>query len=182
MSLCVLDLLVSSILGRPSATATLRPDMTSVTTMMRSDSLLASYRLSIILDEIITRLYSEKAASADAAESFLAKLKHWSDSLPESLRSPPTHDTNAQEHIIGSLHVACAYHFAVIIVTRPFLVSALSFRLAQLGQDTDLGILPDDPAHSKLATACTDSAMYMIQTCLEIHHSNLLLGNMCILK
>ncbi|KGO74889.1 hypothetical protein PITC_043900 [Penicillium italicum] len=32
------------------------------------------------------------------------------------------------------MHVTCPYHFAVILVTRPFLVSALSVQLARLHQ------------------------------------------------
>lgn len=187
MSVCVLDLLVSSILGRPSATATLRPDVENNTTgSMSHERLNASYRLSLILDDIITRLYNEKSAPADVAESFLGKLNLWKSDLPESLLSPPSMTDQsylAQEHIIGSLHVACSYHFAVIIVTRPFLVSVLSLRLARLAQDFPEDQIPqDDPAHSKLASACTDSAMYMMQTCIEVHRSQFLLGNMCILK
>ncbi|XHG04149.1 hypothetical protein AWENTII_007429 [Aspergillus wentii] len=195
MSVCVLDFLVSSILGRPSATATLRSETGDISLDMtrqsntRELSLVASYHMSLILEEIITQLYSEKAASAEVAEALLEKLKRWSDNLPAPLLTTPRSGHElfaAQERIIGSLHVACSYHFAVIIVTRPFLISALSIRLARLHQDlseTTLDRLPEeDPAHSRLATGCIDSAIYMIQTCLEIHRSHLLLGNMCILK
>lgn len=187
MSLCVLDLMVSSILGRPSATATLRPDVGNpVTTCRTEESLRASYRMALILDDIISRVYNEKSASSEAAESFLEKLNQWKDSLSDSLLSPPRDESPlAHEQVICSLHVACSYHFAVIAVTRPFLVSVLSLRLARLAQDAAEGmspIPPEEPAHTKLAAACVDSAMYMMQTCLEVHHSRLLLGNMCILK
>ncbi|KAL4918334.1 hypothetical protein BDW62DRAFT_181750 [Aspergillus aurantiobrunneus] len=193
MSLCTLDLLVSSILGRPPATAGLHSepaDMESAPlTRTMDDSLVASYYLTRILDEIVTRLYNEKAASTQVAESLLDKLQQWSNELPESLLSSPSSPQErlaAQEHIIGSLHVACAYHFAVIIVTRPFMISVLGVRLARLHQDSP-GIIQDDmlledPAHTRLANACVESALYMIQTCLEVHQSRLLLGNMCILK
>ncbi|PLN74536.1 fungal-specific transcription factor domain-domain-containing protein [Aspergillus taichungensis] len=194
MSLCILDLLISSILGRPPATACLRAEssgnMEHGPAQIRPH-LVASYRMSRILDEIIVRLYSEKAASADAAASILGKLTRWSDSLPGSLLAPPDADcarAAAQQHIIGSLHIACSYHFAVIIVTRPFLISVLGIRLARLqpASTGSLGLPPealqDDPAHAQLASACVDSALYMIQTCMEVHESDLLLGNMCILK
>ncbi|KAL3455839.1 hypothetical protein BJX64DRAFT_271638 [Aspergillus heterothallicus] len=193
MSLCTLDLLSSSILGRPPATANLHPEITDVEATESSramdDSLIASYNMSRILDEIVSRLYDDRAASTEVAESLLDKLKQWSNGLPESLLSSPSTPQErlaAQEHIIGSLHVACAYHFAVIIVTRPFLISVLGVRLARLHQDSP-GIVQDDlvledPAHTKLAKACVESALYMIQTCMEVHQSRLLLGNMCILK
>lgn len=193
MSLCTLDLMSSSILGRPPATANIRSEYNERLWEMEEppgameERLLASYRMSQILDEIIVRLYGETAASADTAESLLAKLNEWSNSLPKSVLSSPSADTEphtAQAHIVGSLHIACSYHFAVIIVSRPFLISSLGVRLARMcnspGENESL--LQEDAAHVKLANACTDSALYMMQTCMEVYHSGLLLGNMCILK
>ncbi|KAL6232470.1 hypothetical protein BDW75DRAFT_247146 [Aspergillus navahoensis] len=180
----------SSILGRPPATANLHSEPADMElTSAGDDSLVASYNMARILDEIVSRLYGEKAASTEVAESLLDKLKLWSNDLPEALLSSPNTPQErlaAQEHIIGSLHVACAYHFAVIIVTRPFMIQVLGVRLARLHQDSP-GIIQDDtllenPAHTRLANACVESALYMIQTCLEVHQSRLLLGNMCILK
>ncbi|PYH92670.1 Zn(II)2Cys6 transcription factor [Aspergillus ellipticus CBS 707.79] len=195
MSVYILDLLVSSILGRPTATAALRSEMRDSSIPYPqpeshlSMSLVASYKISGILDEIIARMYSKEGASAEAAESLLKRLKRWSDDLPEPLVEPPSTDFDepaARRHIIGNLHIACTYHFAVISVTRPFLISALGVRLARLhngsaGRVSDES-LQDEPAHSNLATACTDSALYMIQTCSEVHRTGLLLGNMCIMK
>jgi hypothetical protein len=196
MSLCVLDLLVSSILGRPSSISSLLPEgrrEPSWTGIMPPDSgLVASYHLSLILDEILSRLYNEKAASAETAELLLRKLNRWSESLPQSLRTSSLEQDDqcaAQSRTIESMHVACSYHFAVILVTRPFLISALSVRLARLHQSLLANEPPEvpevpeeDPAHSRLAAACIDSAVYMLQTCMEVHQSGLLLHNMCILK
>lgn len=150
--------------------------------------LVASYQLSLIIDEITSRLYSEKAASAETADLLLTKLNRWSDQLPECLRTPSANEDSdaAQERIIGNMHVACSYHFAVILVTRPFLISTLSVRLARLHQAFSLNgaseTLEEDPAHSRLAAACIDSAVYMLQTCKEIHQSELLLRQMSLLK
>ncbi|KAJ6122794.1 hypothetical protein N7512_005259 [Penicillium capsulatum] len=192
MSLCVIDLLASAILGRPAATAALhrdnRDDMHWVATTPAEHRLFASYKLSIIVQEVISRLYSGKAASADTANALLKKLNRWSERLPDSLRTPSqSGDSKAvQEHSVGNLHVACSYHFAVILVTRPFLISTLSIRLARLPRidstDSLNDALQEDPAISRLATACIDSAVYMLQTCLEVYHSDLLLRNMGILK
>lgn len=194
MSLCNLDLLVSSILGRPPATTILRPETAGNQFNARQqdqyieEGLVASYNMSQVLDEIIVGLYSDKAASAETAESLLEKLKRWSGNLPESLRTPPPIDSErfaAQERIIGCLHIACSYHFAIIIITRPFLISVLGVQLARLQRPSGVAMedaFQEDPAHSSLAGACADSALYMIQTCMEVHQSGLLLGNMCILK
>ncbi|KAF9885871.1 hypothetical protein FE257_012249 [Aspergillus nanangensis] len=192
MSLRTSDLLTSSILGRPPATSNLRSEFGGTLIDLeqsgsKEERLNASYRMSQILEEIIDRLYGEKTASTETAEALLEKLSAWSNSLPELLLASPSTDMErlaAQEHIIGSLHIACTYHFAVIIVTRPFLISVLGVRLARLCQTpaADEGLVPEDAAHSKLATACIDSALYMVQTCMEVYHSRLMLGNMCILK
>ncbi|KAJ5313202.1 uncharacterized protein N7443_000086 [Penicillium atrosanguineum] len=191
MSLCVIDLLASSILGRPAATSSLlrenKREVHRMTVTPAEAGLFASYQLSLVLEEIISCLYSEKAASIEKADSLLAKLNRWSDHLPESIRTSSENEepSMAQERIIGNMHVACSYHFAVILVTRPFLISTLSVRLARLHQ-TLSGVAIDapeeDPAHSRLAAACTDSAVYMLQTCMEVHQSELLLRNMGILK
>ncbi|CAI7604362.1 unnamed protein product [Penicillium discolor] len=193
MSLCILDLLVSSILGRPSAISPLLPENrqepSGIGDGPPDPGLVASYRLSLILDEIINCIYSEKAASAQQADLLLCKLNGWCEYLPRSLRTSSLghkDQSTFREHTIGNMHVACSYHFAVILVTRPFLVSALSVRLARLHQSLSTGdpieVLEEDPAHSRLAAACIDSALYMLQTCLEVHRSGLLLRNMCILK
>lgn len=191
MSLCVLDLLASSILGRPAATSALLPDCgdrSRQTDTAGEAGLFASYRLSLILNEIIGRLYGDQGASIEKAEILLAKLNHWSEHLPDSLRTPAENENSddAQKRVIGNMHVACLYHFAVILLTRPFLISTLSVRLARLHQTLSTngtGDFPEeDPLHSRLAAACIDSAVYMLQTCLEVHQSELLLRNMCILK
>lgn len=150
---------------------------------------MASYHLSLILDEIISSLYGEKTASAETADVLLGKLNNWSECLPHSLRtSSLEHESEsiAQKHTLGNMHVACSYHFAVILVTRPFLISALSVRLAQshhnLSATGPLEAPDEDPVHSRLAAACIDSAVYMLQTCIEVYDSGLMLRNMCILK
>ncbi|CAI7645638.1 unnamed protein product [Penicillium crustosum] len=182
-----------SILGRPSAISPLLPENrqepSGIAAGPPDPGLVASYQLSLILDEIINCIYSEKAASAQQADLLLCKLNGWCECLPRSLRTSslgPKDQSAFREHTIGNMHVACSYHFAVILVTRPFLVSALSVRLARLHQSLSTGdpieMPEEDPAHSRLAAACIDSALYMLQTCLEVHRSGLLLRNMCILK
>lgn len=193
MSLCVLDLLVSSILGRPSAISSLLPERREepiwIGTTLTESGLVASYHLSLILKEIINRLYGDKAASAETADLLLGKLNGWSECLPQSLRgsSLEHEDENVtRQHTIGNLHVACSYHFAVILVTRPFLISVLGVRLARThhspSSEGPNEALEEDPAYSRLAAACIDSAVYMLQTCLEVYHSGLMLRNMCIMK
>jgi hypothetical protein len=73
-----------------------------------------------------------------------------------------------------------------MLVTRPFLISVLTAHLAYLRQSLSSGIpsgfVQEDCAAAKLSTACVDSAVFTIQACLEIHQSDLLLGQMCLVK
>ncbi|CAO2653058.1 Nn.00g024690.m01.CDS01 [Neocucurbitaria sp. VM-36] len=61
--------------------------------------------------------------------------------------------------------------FAITLVTRPVLISAL----------TNCATRPS-PQHQELASACVDAAVYLVQTCNDAFEADVLLGNMCILK
>lgn len=195
MSLCVLDRLVSSILGRPSTTSfqplDARTDFFSnIRQVTRADRcLVASYSISAIISEIVSKLYDDKAVSVEAAEIPLEKLKLWKDEFSQTIQVSSNLDyifAQDQESILGSLNVSCLYYFAVTLVTRPFLVSTLTAQAASLHEEQRYG--PAIPSvsqshkHFNLATACVNSAMYMIQTTLEVHQTGFLVNNMCMLK
>lgn len=183
MSLCVLDMLVSSILGRPPATAGLRAELDAAIIGSNSSSatrqsprtagLFASYEILTIINESIEALYGRKVSSTITVEPYLSKIEAWSKRLPSFLRNPLTTrgDASTQKAATDSIHVACLYYFAITLVTRPVLISRLTSR-------------PDvsTPSSSPLASACLDAGVYLIQACSEAHKSGLLLGNMCILK
>ena len=183
MSLCVLDMLVSSILGRPPATAGLRAELDATVISSsgpsatrhgpRTAGLFASYEILTIINESVDALYGRKVSSTTMAEPFLSKIEDWSKGLPSFLRNPlmSTKDSSTQKAATDSIHIACLYYFAITLVTRPVLISRLTSR-------------PDiaTPSSSPLASACLDAAVYLVQTCSEAHKSGLLLGNMCILK
>ncbi|KAL7944994.1 hypothetical protein V8C42DRAFT_324265 [Trichoderma barbatum] len=182
MSLCVLDMLVCSILGRPPATAGLRMEIDASiiasysSLAMRHDSrtasLFASYKILTIINESVDALYGRKVASTTLVEPFLTKIEDWSKDLPSFLRKPLTSKGSpSQRAATDSIHVACLYYFAITLVTRPVLISRLTSH-----SDSEA------PSSSPLASACLDAAVYLVQTCSEAHKSGLLLGNMCILK
>ncbi|WEW55956.1 hypothetical protein PRK78_001391 [Emydomyces testavorans] len=195
MSLCILDLLVSSILGRPSATSSLRLELgNGLVSKTKQDNeaqarLLASYTITDLMDMITNELYGQKAVSTEAAEKFLRKLDRWSKMLPDSMRTASCNldCPEEQEQTLGSIQVVCFYYFATMLVTRPFLISTFTARLVR----SRTSIIPskscpptphEDPTHAKLASACVDSAEYLIQACQDARKANLLLENMCIMK
>ncbi|KAH8121759.1 hypothetical protein LI328DRAFT_157949 [Trichoderma asperelloides] len=180
MSLCVLDMLVCSILGRPTATAGLRAELD--TTIIGSSapldtrncqSLFASYSILTIVNESVEALYGKKVASAAIVEQFLTKIENWSQKLPNFLRNPLTSKKGSPSRKVAtdSIHIACLYYFAITLVTRPILISNLTSRQ---------GVAT--PSSSPMASACIDAAVYLVQTCSDAHKTGLLLGNMCIMK
>jgi hypothetical protein len=192
MSLCVLDLLVSSILGRPSATSSLRTDLncnfidnSQPYNDQDSACLLASYNIRPIINEIVVELYEKKVVSTLVAKRLLEDIEKWSRGLPSSLRRSAelsSSSTLAQKRNIGNIHVSCLYYFAVTLVARPFLISSLINRPTHSQHATPASSIQEDSAQGQLASACLDAAVYLIQTCVEGYKSSMLLSNMCILK
>ncbi|OIW34815.1 hypothetical protein CONLIGDRAFT_688771 [Coniochaeta ligniaria NRRL 30616] len=174
MSLCNLDILVSSILGRPAATMglplgfserLLSEDMAGVT---------ASFRILVIINHIIDVVYVNKDKSSVTAERLLGKLKEWSRSLPKSFCSdvsPESSKAQKEKENIAKIHISCLYYFAVTLVTRPILMSTLTTTSSS-----------ERSALSQISSACLDAAVYLAQTCMEGHTKAMMLGNMCIIK
>lgn len=182
MSLCILDRLVSSILGRPSATASLRSDLgQSMDDMLTSAAdhdtalLIASYKIASIIHEVVDSIYVKKEISGPIVEQFLDRIEKWSRELPESLRTSSTMtaatDPKTQKGTVGNIHISCLYYFAVTLATRPILISTLT---AQLGSHS--------PTQTQLASACLDAAIFLVQACVDAYTAGMLLGNMCIIK
>jgi hypothetical protein len=193
LSLCALDLLVCSFLGRPSATSTLQAELGNhiINAMSQTDRmdicLLESCRVTCIIGDVAKQLYGEKVVPRDAAEIVLRKLKQWSNELPNNLTTSSILASHqAQEHTLCSLNVACFYYFTVMLITRPFLISTLTARLSNHFQGLSGGSsaisIEEGSPHADLASACIDSAAYLVQICLDVHKAGLLLENMCILK
>jgi hypothetical protein len=186
-----MDVICSSILGRPYSTPAIRLDRASSFSSLhvhvgqpRDLALNASFGACSIVAEIMPHLDSSPLESA-MAERFLGRLRDWSSSLPQEIRHFKRDQTSLslaeQEQIIGSIHVSCVYYFAVMMVTRPFLISHLMARLpAASAAERDTS--PDGLEESNLAQACIDSAVLMAQTCHDALQSGILLKNMCIMK
>ncbi|KEY64159.1 hypothetical protein S7711_03452 [Stachybotrys chartarum IBT 7711] len=180
MSLRVLDIFVSSVLGRPAATAGIHSDMQSfINEFVQSAGdeglicLSASYSLARLLSKAVDTLYDRKDVTIPAIEEQLRELEHWSRGLPEFLRTAPSSEnsgSSSEKGAIGKVHVSCLYYFAVMLVTRPILIFSLTNQL------------PSGLVHSHLASACLDAASFIVQTCSGARRLKLLQPNMCILQ
>ncbi|KAG8667820.1 hypothetical protein FPOAC1_012659 [Fusarium poae] len=179
LSVCILDKLVNSLLGRPSASAQIRSD-SKLDDLVQPDDLIterlmAANKISSIINDVTDTLYDQKKVTTPIVEKFLQDIESWKRSLPDSVDLPrgisyPLRGESLRDGAIGRVHVSCLYYLAVMLVTRPFLVSTLIAKPLAKG------------AHSQLAAACLDAAMYLSQTCVETLDAGELMGNMCIMK
>lgn len=155
----------------------------------RDMALNASFGACSLIAEIMQTLDADNTMDLTFADHTLKRLRDWSSSLPNDIkRFTKESDTPLtvldQERVIGNIHVACVYYFAVMLVTRPFLISHL---MANLPGST--AEIPDTPTTAKeqaeivnMAEACLDSAVYMAQICHEALQSGLFLNAMPLMK
>ncbi|TWU75863.1 hypothetical protein ED733_005490 [Metarhizium rileyi] len=182
ISLRIVDMLVSSILGRPAATAGLNSDINKILEDISQTSqtdemtrLISSHQIVSIINGIVDILYERKEISSSIVENFLTDIESWSQNIPKCLRSPAKNPefpgSNFTTGAIGSVHVSCLYYFAVTLVTRPIFISRLTAPPASGGI-----------VQSQLASACLDASVYLVQTCMDARKLDILYGNMCIMK
>ncbi|KAJ9606220.1 hypothetical protein H2200_009181 [Cladophialophora chaetospira] len=192
-SLRVMDVIYCSILGRPYSTVAIRSDLPATTTSPvpdvtnRDAALKASFEVCSIIAEITPKLATDTSIASSMAEGFLKRLHDWSATLPVNMRhfsrsndEPVT--LEEQERTVGNIHVSCLYYFAVMLVTRPFLITHL---MAHLSSAASTGAVEDPSSMAEvadLAQACIDSAMLMANMCYEGLQSSILLKQMCVLK
>ncbi|KAK7431949.1 hypothetical protein QQZ08_001568 [Neonectria magnoliae] len=115
MSLCIVDMLVSAILGRPPATLSLRFEVDSnlvespgISTDSDTVCLVSSFRISTIINEAAHELYGKDVVAHAAAERLLEDINKWSRSLPDYLKnkSPGSGLTRTQAETIRNVHVS----------------------------------------------------------------------------
>jgi hypothetical protein len=197
-SLRILDTFVSLFLGRPSATSNntseLAPDTENPTetSRLRDLALNATYQLLTPMDTITNDAYRRLDAGTASAKALLENLTAWSTTLDPKLRSTsadPSFDRLNQELILGNMHVSCAYYFAVILTTRPYLMRALLSSTLTSRQATGGDSLPpssnapsEDPDTAVLISTCEDAAMLMLDSCRDILDADIMLSNMCLLQ
>lgn len=125
----------------------------------------------------------------NTAEAILDNLRQWSRGLPAMTQlldyaTDTDLGTVERQRLIAKIHMACAYYFSVILVTRPFLVASLLARLhASVGEWPNSAV--DRMAESKvskLAEACISSARYMTDMCSKFTKSAVLSGNMTLIQ
>ncbi|KAH8809422.1 hypothetical protein F5884DRAFT_404411 [Xylogone sp. PMI_703] len=198
-SLRLLETLVSSFLGRPSAT--LRPPYDHNTENVQmplheqiSRSAPVEYisRLLDILNDSSDNFCCPNVTNIASIKESMTKLSDWSSKLPTSLRKASRYllsSLSYQDQIIANMHVACFYYYNVILITKPFLVYQLLIdRSNDSVTDTRKSPPKEPPTRDVrdsikiLAKECEDAAVFMISACNDVFQEDLMLDNMCLVQ
>ncbi|RMZ88591.1 hypothetical protein DV736_g4185, partial [Chaetothyriales sp. CBS 134916] len=197
-SLVTLDFIVSSLHGRPSATADHLPTLPQhhqpphFQVDIGEEALTASYDLSLMISRIVKDMYSTKNVKTVVANDYLHMLQQWLLRVPTDLKLTVAPDAPraSMRQVIASLHVSAYYYHVVMLVTRPFMIAHLIKKIAAHAhrEETSQSVLASgsegafDSETTSLAHACTNAAIYLAQTAYEVHQSGFLLSRMPLIE
>ncbi|KAK3320115.1 hypothetical protein B0T19DRAFT_404641 [Cercophora scortea] len=169
-SLRVVDLFLSTSMGRPPATSdidcTVPYRATDENGREAFDLLNASVQIFLITEGIVLEVYSRRKISPQLTEGISLELRDWSTRWLKSLKQVIDGTRTAGEDQPGAINGACqvlsSYYYAVILVSRPFLMVELRRRLSEGTPSASMGKDGLVSGKSKLADACIDAASLMV--------------------
>ncbi|KAK1711579.1 fungal-specific transcription factor domain-containing protein [Colletotrichum acutatum] len=183
-SLRVLDLFLSTSMGRPPATSDV--DCTVPYRELDDegqeifDLLNASAQIFLITEGIVVEVYSRRKVSYQLTEGISRQLRDWSIRWLQRLKDTVSDIRSDQEasKVTGACQVLCSYYYAVILVSRPFLMYELHKRLADGVTETPTATSGLTSGKSKLADACIDAASFMVDILVGLVEKGVLIGHM----
>lgn len=190
-SLRVLDVLAGFIIGRPQHI----PEVWYPNPVDGSRAAFAAVLDGCqLVENTVRKLRSGNVLHVPTAETLLKDLRGWIQSLPDAVRSfsySPGTEISAEmrRNLIGNIHISCVYYFAVMLVTRPFLIAYLVSRLRGRAPDhlivdpeeaTDVRIKNHEV--SKLAQVCVGSVVYLAEMLQRLQKLGFNFGNLCLLQ
>ncbi|UKZ58741.1 uncharacterized protein TrAtP1_000066 [Trichoderma atroviride] len=180
-SLRVLDLFLSSSLGRPPSTSDV--DCTVPYRAVDADGnevfdlLNASVQILVILECIILEIYSRKKISMRLTEGISLQLREWSGRWLGSLKDMIAQPAGRNEaQVTGACQVLSSYYYAVMLVSRPFLMYELFQRLTDGSSAANSRPAALTSGRSRLADACIDAASLMVDPVLDLIERGILRG------
>lgn len=170
----ILDLYSSASMGRPPATSDFGTDYVYESTIKQQTLTdeekytLANQKLCNILEMILWKVYKNRNVSTQVADEISKEYRDWAAKLPPLpliLENEPTdpQSVNAARKL-ATVHLLGAYHWSIILLTRPFLVFNVSLRRRRSGRSNDQNLaalrasVSSSSVHT-LADACIDSAV-----------------------
>lgn len=162
-SLRVVDLYLSTSMGRPPATSDVDcsvPYKANANDGSEAfDILNASVQILLVIEGIVEEIYSRKKISLQLTEGISVQLREWSNKWLHRLKQvEPDGAWNYDYN--GACQVMSTYYYAVMLVSRPFLMYELCRNLdgpQPNGRSLATG-------KSRLADACIDSASLMVDS------------------
>lgn len=181
-SLRIVDLFLSTSMGRPPATSDVDctvsygDDETSGREPGALDLLDASVQILLIIEGIVVQIYSRKKISLQLTEGVSLQLRDWSVRWLAPLKD--TLDSGRSEaHVSGACQVLSSYYYAVMLVSRPFLMYELCRRLSDGPAGPGMGGRAGlTTGKSKLADACIDAASLMVDPIVDLIERGVLNG------
>lgn len=168
-SLRVVDLFLSTSMGRPPATSDM--DCTVPYRIQDEDGnekfdlLNASAQIFLVIEAIVLEVYSRRKISPRLTEGISRELRDWSERWLQRLKDAIEGiSPQGQPGLVnGACHILSSYYYAVILVSRPFLMVELHRRLSDgcsSAAGNGGGLMT---GKSKLADACIDAAILMVE-------------------
>lgn len=174
-SLRVVDLFLSISMGRPPATSDV-----DCTVPYRSaggealDLLDASAQILLVTEGVVLEIYSRRKISLQLTEGISLQLRDWSARwlrpLKDVIAARPAGGGAGgrvgDAQVVGACQVLSSYYYAVMLVSRPFLMYELCRRLSDGPGGAGRPSLAS--GKSKLADACIDAASLLVDLVLDL--------------
>lgn len=178
-SLRVVDLFLSTSMGRPPATSdndcTVSYRAVGADGRETFDLLNASVQIFLITEAIVLEVYSRRKISPRLTEGISRELREWSTRWLQRLKDAAggSPSDKQAETINGACQVLSSYYYAVILVSRPFLMVELHRRLSEGHVSTTRN--GQVSGKSKLADACIDAAILMVEPVQDVIQRGLMI-------
>jgi hypothetical protein len=167
-SLRAVDLFLSTCMGRPPATSDVDCTVTHRATDAAGqevfDLLNASVQIFVIMETIVVEVYSKRKISLRQTEGISVDLREWSTRWLPSLKTTVAKAMSVEKaaELNGVCQVISTYYYAVILVSRPFLMHELYRRISVGPEATTAASSGLTSAKARLASACIDAASLMV--------------------
>lgn len=184
-SLRVVDLFLSTSMGRPPCTSDV--DCTVPYRQVDADGhevpdvLNASVQIFLILEGVVLEVYSRRKISFQLTEGISRQLRDFSMRWLHHLkRMVSAQSGEGPAEVNGACQVLASYYYAVMLVSRPFLMYEMYRRLSP-EPTTVYGRAGLVSGKSKLADACIDAASMMVDQISDLIEKGIVSGRRPIL-
>lgn len=144
------------------------------------DILNASVQVLSITEEIVLQVYSRRKISLQLTEGISRQLRDWSNRwLPRLKRTMAESPREYEVDVVGACQVMSCYYYAVMLVTRPFLMYEICKRLPDRATTAEVpSSSSDNSGRARLANACIDAAGLMSESVVDLVNQRRLDGRM----